>query len=79
MEKVSDVSTPQHLSSYIPEDILKNDGSFYPDLENLYRIAWITDPDSDIVKLGLSAERFNEIIPLDHCEGTKKGCEVRTI
>ena len=77
-EQVSDFSTPQNKSTYVPTNILKNDGSFYPDLNRVYRIAWITDPDSDIVKAGLFSERFNEIIPLDDCGGKEKGCEYRT-
>ena len=76
-EQVSDLSTPRHESSYVPEDLLKNDGSFYPDLSRLHRISWITDPESDEVKnLGLFTERFNEIIPLDYHGGREKGCEV---
>ena len=79
-EQVSDVSTPYHISSYVPQNILKNDGSFYPDLNRLHRIAWITDPDSDEVKNGgMFTERFNEIIPLDGHGGRDKGCEVSTL
>ncbi|KAL6718480.1 hypothetical protein ACLMJK_004571 [Lecanora helva] len=78
MEQVDDVSTPVHQSNYVPSDLLKNDGSFFPDLSRVYRISWVTDPDSDIVKQGLCSERFNEIIPLDDCNGRKKGCEYRT-
>ena len=72
-EQVTDVSTPRHPSACVPENMFMNDGSFDPDLE---RIAWITDPDSDIVKEGLFAERFNEIVVLDGHERRVRGCEV---
>ncbi|KAL9616394.1 MAG: hypothetical protein Q9204_008581, partial [Flavoplaca sp. TL-2023a] len=62
LEQVSDLSTPEHPSDYVPRDILDNDGSFYPNLSMVYRIAWITD--GDIVAQGLYTERFNEIIDL---------------
>ncbi|KAL9628111.1 MAG: hypothetical protein Q9204_006104 [Flavoplaca sp. TL-2023a] len=62
LEQVSDLSTPEHPSDYVPRDLLDNDGSFYPDLSTVYRIAWITD--GDIVAQGLYTERFNEIVDM---------------
>ena len=69
MENVTDFSTPGNPSTYVPRDVLVDDGSFYPDLEMLYRIAWITD--GEIVGQGLYSERFNEIIELG------EGCGVQ--
>ena len=71
-EKVSDVSTPNRPSAYVPESVITNSGSFYPDLSKVYRIAWITD--GPIVQQGLFTERFSEIIDL----GEGNGCEYRT-
>ncbi|KAL8876357.1 MAG: hypothetical protein Q9192_008878, partial [Flavoplaca navasiana] len=67
LEQVSDLSTPDHPSDYVPRDILENDGSFYPELSMVYRIAWITD--GDIVAQGLYTERFNEIVDVGEGRG----------
>ncbi|KAL8833423.1 MAG: hypothetical protein Q9176_007990 [Flavoplaca citrina] len=77
MEQVSDLSTPEHPSDYVPRDIVDNDGSFYPDLSMVYRIALITD--GDIVAQGLYTERFNEIIDLvEGCGVLYRQCEPLT-
>ncbi|KAL2050269.1 hypothetical protein ABVK25_009496 [Lepraria finkii] len=69
--RVTDFSTPEAQSGYIPVDILKEDGTYEADLGKVYRIAWTTE--GGFVARGLRSERFHEIIILG--EGQ---CEVRT-
>ena len=69
--QVTDYSTPEEQSGYIPEDLLENDGSFEKDQGRVYRVAWTVT--GAFVSRGLSAERFHEIIDLG-----EQGCEVRT-
>ena len=70
--RISDISTPEKKSEYIPQDVLRDDGSFEADLDKVYRIAWTTE--GGFVARGLRTERYHEIISL----GEGKGCEVRT-
>ena len=68
---MTDFSTPEAQSGYIPADILKGDGTYEADLGKVYRVAWTTE--GGFVARGLRSERFHEIIVLG--EGQ---CEVRT-
>ena len=70
--RVTDVSTPEHPSAYIPQDVLDKDEAYSSDLGKVYRIAWTTE--GNFVSRGLRTERFHEIIPL----GDGSQCEVRT-
>ena len=69
--RVTDFSTPERPSQYVPPDILKEDGTYEPDLGKVYRIAWTTE--GGFVARGLRSERFHEIIAVG-----KGQCEVRT-
>lgn len=69
--RVTDISTPQKPSNYIPPDVLGGDGTFEADLQKLYRIAWTTE--GGFVARGLKSERFHKIIVLEDDR-----CEVRT-
>ena len=71
-EYVTDVSTPACRSGYVPKHVLDTDGSFFPDLGRVYRIAWATDLET--VPLDIFTERFSEIVEL----GEGLGCEYRT-
>lgn len=68
---VTDVSTPEKPSSYIPQDILANDGTYVEDLRSVYRISWKSE--GGFVSRGLQTERFHEIIITGD-----DSCEVRT-
>jgi hypothetical protein len=70
--RVTDFSTPEAPSSYIPQDVLDQDEAYSNDLGKVYRIAWTTE--GTFVARGLRTERFHEIIPLR--DGSE--CEVRT-
>lgn len=74
-QRVTDISTPEQQSSYVPDDILKEDGSFEPDLGRVWRIAWTTE--GGFAARGLKAERFNEIIDLGdgRCEYRSWECQ----
>ncbi|KAK0926375.1 hypothetical protein LTR91_004859 [Friedmanniomyces endolithicus] len=69
--RVSDVSTPDHPSTYIPQATLDSDGTYTADLQKVYRIAWKTE--GGFVARGLRSERFHEVIAVGADE-----CEVRT-
>lgn len=69
--QVSDISTPDHPSSYIPSATLEQDETYTSDLSKIYRIAWKSAP--GLITLGVRTERFHEIIVLGENE-----CEVRT-
>ncbi|KAK0250781.1 Target of rapamycin complex 1 subunit kog1 [Friedmanniomyces endolithicus] len=69
--RVSDFSTPDHPSTYIPQATLDSDGTYTADLRKVYRIAWKTE--GGFVARGLRSERFHEVIAV----GADK-CEVRT-
>ncbi|KAL2042187.1 hypothetical protein N7G274_005375 [Stereocaulon virgatum] len=69
--RVTDFSTPDAQSGYIPADVLKVDGTYEADLGKVYRIAWSTE--GGFVARGLRSERFHEIIVLGENQ-----CEVRT-
>ena len=71
--RVTDISTPEKPSTYIPQDVLESDETYSSDLGMVYRIAWTTE--GSFVAKGLRTERFHEIIPL---QGGEEGCEVRT-
>lgn len=68
---VTDVSTPDGPSSYIPSDVLTNDPSYTADLSKVYRISW--KGDGGFFARGLRTERFHEIIATG-----PDSCEVRT-
>ena len=70
--RITDISTPERKSNYVPQDVLRDDGSYEADLDKVHRIAWTTE--GGFVARGLKSERFHEIISL----GEGKGCEVRT-
>lgn len=69
--RVTDFSTPEAQSGYIPADVLEMDGTYEADLSKVYRIAWSTE--GGFVARGLRSERFHEIIVLGENQ-----CEVRT-
>ncbi|KAJ9603783.1 hypothetical protein H2200_011969 [Cladophialophora chaetospira] len=69
--KVTDISTPENPSSYIPTSTLENDGTYSENLQEVYRIAWKVH--GGFASRGLKGERFHEIIALGENE-----CEVRT-
>ncbi|KAL8826716.1 MAG: hypothetical protein Q9191_003624 [Dirinaria sp. TL-2023a] len=69
--RVTDYSTPDQQSGYVPEDLLENDGSFHKDQGQVYRVTWTVE--GAFLTLGLSAQRFHEIIVLGEQE-----CELRT-
>ena len=69
--QVTDVSTPQAPSSYIPKETLESDGTYSADLSNVYRISWSID--GGFVTRGLRTERYHEVIPMGD-----DMCEVRT-
>jgi hypothetical protein len=68
---VTDISTPEHPSDYIPSEALTSDPSYTSDLKTLYRISWKSE--GGFVSRGLRTERFHEII----VKGDNQ-CEVRT-
>lgn len=70
--RVTDISTPEAPSSYIPQDVLDSEEAYASDLGKVYRIAWTTE--GNFVARGLRTERFHEIVPL----GDGSECEVRT-
>lgn len=69
--RVSDVSTPEHPSKYIPQSTLDSDASYTSNLSKVYRIAWKTE--GGFVARGLRSERFQEVTVLGEEE-----CEYRT-
>jgi hypothetical protein len=68
--RVTDISTPENPTHYVPEDLLQ-DGSFTADLQKVYRISWSSE--GGLVSMGLKTERFHEIVFTGENE-----CEVRT-
>ena len=61
-EKVYDISIPSAPSDYVPRKLLKNDGSWYPNLRKVYRASW---GDNNPATTGqLVTERFSEVIVL---------------
>jgi hypothetical protein len=68
---VTDISTPDHPSDYIPVETLTSDPSYTSDLKTLYRISWKSE--GGFVSRGLRTERFHEII----IRG-EDACECRT-
>ncbi|KAK5111928.1 hypothetical protein LTR62_004660 [Meristemomyces frigidus] len=69
--RCTDISTPEHPTNYVPNEIRESDAVYYPDLQKLYRVTWKSE--GGFVSRGLRAERFHEIIVLSENE-----CEVRT-
>ena len=68
---VTDVSTPEKPSSYIPTTALEHDPSYTTDLSSLYRISW--KGEGGFATKGLRSERFHEVII-----NGEDSCEVRT-
>ena len=60
---VSDVSTPDHPSNYVSLRLLKYDGTFFPNLQHVYRIAWVTR-EAGMSDRQFKSERFSEVIDL---------------
>ncbi|KAH7072628.1 hypothetical protein BKA63DRAFT_515380 [Paraphoma chrysanthemicola] len=69
---VTDLSTPESLSTYIPLDTLVSEPVYTSDPSTVYRVAWASDKTSAF-DVGPTAERFHEVI----VRGEDK-CEVRT-
>lgn len=69
--KVTDISTPETHSSYIPTAELESDPSYSSNLNAVYRICWKLE--GGWTSRGLKTERFHEVIVL-----SKDECEVRT-
>lgn len=69
--KVTDISTPELPSTYVPQDILESDDSFSADLQKVYRVSWKCE--GGFVSRGLRTERFHEIIV-----SGEDSCVVRT-
>ncbi|KAL9094901.1 MAG: hypothetical protein Q9165_002851 [Trypethelium subeluteriae] len=69
--RVTDISTPNEPSTYIPKDELESDPAWTEDLSRVYRIAWTTE--GGFVARGLRSERFHEVI-----DRGEDSCEVRT-
>jgi hypothetical protein len=70
--RVTDISTPEEPSRYIPQEVLDSEEAYASDLGKVYRIVWTTE--GNFVAMGLKTERFHEIIPL----GDGDECQVRT-
>jgi uncharacterized protein YndB with AHSA1/START domain len=69
--RVTDISTPEEHSSYIPKTDLEGDSSYTSDLSKVYRVAWKVD--GGWLSSGMKSERFHEVIVLSENE-----CEMRT-
>jgi hypothetical protein len=69
---VSDISTPSHISSYVPTSLFTASSAYTSDLSSVYRVAWKGDK-IDFFARGLTTERFHEVI----VRGEQQ-CEVRT-
>ena len=69
----SDFSTPKQPSTYVSKDLLRDDGSWYQDLERVHRVAWMTN-EAEYLGDQFHSERFNEVIDL---KGGKGGQERR--
>lgn len=69
--RVSDVSTPEEQSDYVPAELLTEEHGFTSDLSKVYRVAWKSE--GGFVSMGLRTERFHEVIEISENE-----CEVRT-
>lgn len=65
------MSTPQEHSTYVPRELLENDGSFERDQGTVYRIAWTGE--GKFMARGLKSERWHEIVGLGENE-----CRVKT-
>lgn len=60
--RVTDISTPEHPSEYVPQDIIEHDGSYEKDQNRVYRICWSLE--GGFVARGLKSERVSEVIDL---------------
>ena len=69
--RITDISTPEHPSTRIPQDVLDTDGSFSADVHRTYRICWTTE--GWLVTKGLRSERFSEVIVCDGPESNTSG------
>ncbi|KAL8830128.1 MAG: hypothetical protein Q9191_001609 [Dirinaria sp. TL-2023a] len=61
-EIVRDISTPAHPSKYVSRRLLKHDGSFWPNLNKVYRAVW--GDNNPAYGGALKTERFSEVIEL---------------
>jgi hypothetical protein len=68
--RVVDICTPSAPTQYIPPAMLE-DPTFTADLNKVYRVSWTGH--GGLYALGMSLERFHEVIVLGETE-----CEVRT-
>ena len=70
--RVTDISTPDDRSEYVPREVLDDPNSGYEaDLGKVYRVAW--KGEGGYQDRGLRTERFHEVIVRGEGE-----CEVRT-
>ena len=70
--RITDISTPDEQSDYVPRDVLEDPQSGYEsNLGKVYRVAW--KGEGGYQARGLRTERFHEVIVLGENE-----CEVRT-
>ena len=69
--RVTDVSTPEAQSGYVPKEVLEGDGTFERDLARVYSVAWTAE--GSFLWRGLKCERWHEIREISERE-----CEVRT-
>ncbi len=69
--RVTDMSTPPEQSTYVPKEILENDGSFERHQGRVYRVAWTGE--GKFMTRGLKSERWHEIVELGENE-----CRVKT-
>ena len=60
--RVTDISTPERTSGYVPKEVLEGDGSYEKDQGRVYRISWTTE--GGFVARGLKSERISEVIDL---------------
>lgn len=68
---VTDMSTPEQQSSYVPKELVESNEGFTADLSKVYRLSWSVE--GLFSSMGLRTERFHEIIILSENES-----EVRT-
>lgn len=60
--RVTDISTPDHPSEYVPKDVIDQDGTYETDQSRVYRISWTNE--GRFAAMGLKTERVSEIIDL---------------
>ena len=70
--RITDISTPEKQSSYVPKETLEDPNAGYEsDLSKVYRVAW--KGEGGYQARGLRTERFHEVVVLGENE-----CEVKT-